>query len=338
MKKLPLLILGLALVVACQKEKTEEPAAKAADILILNNGNWGGNDASISGYDIHNKTVSSDVFYAVNNQKLGDLGQDILRYGDYLLIAVNGSKVVYVTDLELKIVATIAKDLSPRYLAATKDRIYVTYYEGFLGEIDPADWSVKTTAVGPNPEGLAIVGGKVYVANSGGYVPGYNNTVSVVEIASFKEVSTITVNTNPAKIVAVDNSLYINSFGDYKEIPAKLQKIDLKTSEVSDLDLQGVNAIAAGKDEKLFVLSGEYNASWQLEGTLTAVDGKTGKVETKLADGISNAYSVSASGDYVFVGCSDYTTDGSVMMFKTDGSLVETVSSEGLNPIACLVL
>ena len=276
------------------------------------------------------------MFYAVNEQKLGDLGQDIIRCGDNLLIAVNGSKLIYVTDLDLKIVASITNDLSPRYFTAGGGKVYVTYYEGYLGEIDPKDWSVRTTDVGPNPEGLAYVDGKVYVANSGGYVPGYNNTVSVVDAASFKEETTFVVNVNPAKIVAADKYLYINSLGNYSDIQPKLQRVSLPGFEVSDIAISGVNGITAGNNGKVYVLSGEYNASWQLEGTLSVLDGKSGKVVTTIAEGIATAYSVSASAQYVFVGCSDYTTDGKVFIYKEDGTLVDTVGSEGLNPIACI--
>ena len=46
-------------------------------ILVLNNGNWGANDASLSLYDPEDGAVTGDMFLTANNQHLGDLGQDM---------------------------------------------------------------------------------------------------------------------------------------------------------------------------------------------------------------------------------------------------------------------
>lgn len=328
---------------ACEKDKPVEPQTGIKGILVLNNGNWGANDASLSLYDIDTKTPAGDLFFTANNRHLGDLGQDMAVVGDDLYISVNGSQVIFVTDRELKIKKTIVAEesgfkLSPRTFATGGGKVYVTYYEGYLGEIDPASYSVRTTAVGPNPDGVAYVGGKLYVANSGGYLPGFNNTVSVVDASSFKEVSTIEVNCNPAAVVAGGNGkyVYVNSFGNYADIRPKLQVIDVASSKVSDVDYTDVKNIAMGKDSEFLVVTGDYDGNMEIAGSIWRHDADANSKAGKFTDSvISPYYSISADPGtgYVFVGTSDYTTNGDVWWFDANGKLQDRFDSKGLNPL-----
>ncbi len=331
-------LLGAALLLAasCSKD-IQQPEQKLSDVLIVNNGNWNSNDASISSYNLTTGEVAAEVFFAANGQKLGDLAQDIIVYEDKILIAVSNSKIIFVCDKELKVLAQITKDYSPRAFCIGEGKIYVSYYEGLLGEIDPSDWSVRTTEVGPNPEGVAYSDGKVYVANSGGYVPGYDKTVSVVDTKSFKQVEVIEVNTNPGKVAVYGQTLYVTSFGNYADIPAKLQAVSLADKSVADLPISGVNSMVSDGNGLLYVLSGEYDENWTLTGKVSTVDAATATVSGTFAEGIANAYSISYSKGHVFVGASDYRTDGTVHIYKEDGTLLSSVCSEGLNPIVCLI-
>lgn len=330
-----------AILTSCSKQE-DAPEVKVTDYLVLNNGAWGANNAGVVFYDSEAKSTSGDAFAAANSKGLGDLGQDILVDGDEIYIAVNGSKVIFVTDASLKIKDEIvAKEglitLSPRYMTKVGKKLYVTYYEGFLGEIDLDTKTVRTTAVGANPEGLACVDGKMYVANSGGYVIGYCNTVSVVDLASFKETMTITVNTNPAAVKAVGNKVFVSSLGNYYDVPAKVQCIDASSNKVTDLDCSSPSgfAVASGK---VFVLCGGYDAEWKpLPGTVLTYDASTlTRTGEFVKDGttLPEAYSISAAGEYLFVGCSDYKTNGTVYAFTMDGKLYDKFDSEGLNPIS----
>ncbi|MBR1705698.1 MAG: YncE family protein [Bacteroidales bacterium] len=338
-----LVALSCILAFSCTKDDKEEPHASTG-AYILNNGAWNANNAGISRYDFATKTLTGDAFATANGgTALGDLGQDILAVGDELYIAVNGSQTIFVTDRDLvlkKAVTASAGDakLSPRSLCYGGGKVYVTYYEGYLGEIDPKTYTVRTTAVGPNPEGVAYVGGKVYTSNSGGSLYGvYNNTVSVVDAASFKETSTYTVNVNPQALAACGQKLYLNSYGDYGAAAPKVQCIDIATGTVADLDYDSPSAIAVQGDV-LYILCGGYDADWNpLPGTVYRYDAAKGaKLGTFVTDGttLPQAYSLSATEHYVWVGCSDYKNTGDVYAFdiKT-GRLFDSFDSEGINPL-----
>ena len=331
---------------SCEKigGQDDEPAATAGT-YILNNGNWGDNDANIGIYDPATKTYMPDAFLATNNQKLGDLGQDILVAGEEAYIAVNGSQTIWITDSDLKIKAQVNAEadgarLSPRYLVEAREKVYVTYYEGYVGEISSPDYSVRICPVGPNPEGLAIADDKIFVAASGGMsYPTYNNSVSVVSLDSFTETDSFEVNVNPTKVEASSNGkyVYISSFGNYADAPAKLQVYNVSTGVVSDLEYSSVSAIAKGANNILYILCGGYDENFNpLPGTVYKHD-----MDSNTALGafvtdsttLPNAYSISVGRDgYVYVGCSDYLNTGDIYVFTPEGKLHDSFDSCGMNP------
>lgn len=330
---------------ACEKIETDpvEPVIGIKGALVLNNGNWGSNDASMTLYNPETKAVTGGVFFNANGRHLGDLGQDMLAYGEDIYISVNNSQVIFITDRDLKVrmPLEVTKDgvrLSPRSFAVGGGKIYVTYYEGYLGEIDPASYNVRLTEVGPNPDGLAYAGGNIYVANSGGYLaPTYNNTVSVVSAASFRETATIEVNCNPAEIVASRDGryVYVTSYGDYSAIQPKLQVIDTRTSAVSDSDYSNVKKIAMGRNDELLVVTGDYDENWNIAGTIWKHDAGSNSRKGKFTESvISPFYSISAdtATGYVFVGASDYISNGDVLFFDASGKQIDKFDSQGLNP------
>ena len=342
------LILALGLSIAfcsCDNSSKEDITPVSTGTYILNNGNWGSNDSNIGIYNPTDKTFTTDVFKTANGQNLGDLGQDITGNGEDIYIAVNGSQTIFVTDTDLKIKQQINADkegsrLSPRYFATSGSKVYVTYYEGYVGEISD-DYSVRLCPVGPNPEGIAVAGGNLYVANSGGMAyPAYNNTVSVVSTSTFTETSTIEVNINPAKVEASSDGayVYVSSFGNYADVPAMLHVISTSNGKITDLDYASVSAIAKGKDDILYILCGGYDENWNpLPGTVYKHDMKTNKpLGAFVTDDtvMPNAYSISATSDgYVYVGCSDYTNTGDVYVFTPEGKLHDRFDSQGLNPL-----
>lgn len=135
-----------------------------------------------------------------------------------------------------------------RYLAFKGKYVYVSAYAGpvqiapdarigYVAKIDTASLQVVDECiVGYQPEEMAIVGDKLYVANSGGYrVPNYDRTVSVIDLKTFTEEKKIDVAINLHLDTAgpITCNLYVSSRGDYYEIPSKTFIIDTSTDEVA---------------------------------------------------------------------------------------------------------
>lgn len=142
---------------------------------------------------------------------------------------------------------------SPRYLAAADGNIYVTCYRPrAVLRIDTATQQITGIChLGNfNPEGICVLGSSLYVASSNisdeNYNYNYDNKIYVVDIATFNLTDSITVNLNPAKVMAVDNNhIVVSTLGDYParggSVYGKTQLINVSNKEVTDLDVNLYN-------------------------------------------------------------------------------------------------
>lgn len=319
--------------------------------LLLNNGVYAGNNATIT-FIKNDYTLEESVFLSANGRGLGDTAQDIILFGDRIYIAVYGSKTIFITDRNLKTVGSIdavtdsGARLSPRCFAAADGRLYFTYYEGWLAEYNPSDGKTRCVKVGPNPEGLACCGGRIFVANSGGmaYMTGYNNTVSVVNASEMKEESVITTNCNPQNIVVSPDGrrIYILSWGNYNDIPASLQEYDIEKGRLSDTGYENVTSICRGPGDTMYVVCGTYDTSYKAEAVIWKHDMASDRNAGRLsADSFYPYYSISfcPESQRLYIGLSDYNlTLGDVIALDTDGNTVRRWSPHGLNPQKAIVV
>ena len=343
-------IIALALLAGCSKVGNEDRnETKDGGYFVLNSGNINVNNSNISVFNVNNKELTLNAFYQSNEKYLGDLGQDILVAGDEIYISVSNSRRIFVTDSQLKIKKEITFGMGgndafqPRYLCSYQGKIYVTYYEGYLGRIDPAeDYKVECTKVGEYPEGLDCCSGKAYVANSGGMnYPDYDKTLSVVDLGTFKETAKIQVNTNPEFVKDNDQGslIFVSSKGNYADIPGMLQVVSTSDNTVKDLGFNNLIWMAKGPGNKIYLLSGGYDQNWNpLPGKVSTLDASQPSAAAKefVKDGVDfpMAYSLSVTNDgYVFVGSSDYVNNGDVHVIGPDGKYVCKFDSNGLNPI-----
>ena len=343
-------IVALALLAGCSKVGNEDGnEAKDGGYIVLNSGNINVNNANISVFNIDNKELIQNYFYQANGKYLGDLGQDILVAGDEIYISVSNSRRIFVTDSQLRIKKEIKfgmdgnEAFQPRYLCSYQGMIYVTYYEGYLGRIDPAeDYKVECTKVGEYPEGLDCCSGKAYVANSGGMnFPDYDKTLSVVDLETFSETEKIQVNTNPEFVKANDQGslIFVSSKGNYADIPGMLQVVSTSDNSVKDLGFNNLIWMAKGPENRIYLLSGGYDQEWKpLPGKVSTLDASQASSDARefVADGVDfpMAYSLSVTYDgYVFVGSSDYINNGDVHVISPEGKYIGKFDSNGLNPI-----
>ena len=223
-----------AVAVSCKKDNNEsteqnslakdivaaEEGTDARYIYILNEGVWGGNDASLDRIAVATGEYQSDVFASKNGRGLGDVANDIQIYGRKMYIVVNSSNIVEVLDPDnarsVRQIQLAGKQ--PRYLVGHKGYVYITCYSDDVLKIDTSTLSVVATCnVGRDPEMLAVIGDTLYTVNSGGLDnPNYDSTVSVVDLATFTEVRKINIGMNPTKMVKIDNNrLMVVCNGNY---------------------------------------------------------------------------------------------------------------------------
>ncbi len=334
--KLFYLVLLIPFLASCEKEDNNiEVPTVSYGLTVLNQGSWSGNNAGLTYFNFADSLSYTDLFSGRNGRGLGDTGNDILRYGSKIYIAVSGSNTVEVVDLKgNSIKQIISKDASnqqeeTRSLAAYNGKVYVTLFDGYVARIDTASLAIDNkVAVGNNPEGIAITNGKIYVANSGGMnYPNYDKTVSVIDVATFKELKKIEVVINPDK-VQVDSygDVYVISNGNYgyatPVVPFTLQRIDSKTDVAETI---------SGIEPYNFTISGDkaycyYYSYTTKEKKFMVYDVKSEKILTNnfISDGTTIStipYSIDvnpATGD-VYIGESDGYSTGKMNCYSSDG-------------------
>lgn len=319
MKRLSIIVflfcLTIVFVTACREDVALIPSEKIIvnpsvnkdvdykGFYLLNEGNMGSNKCTMDYYDLDSGVFHRNIYAEINPtvpKELGDVGNDIQIYGSKLYAVINVSNKVEVMDAQTA--KRIGKIEIPncRYIQFHKGFAYVTSYAGpvmidpnykqigFVAKVDTAKLEVVGRClVGFQPDELAITGEKIYVANSGGYMgadttAGYERTVSVINIETFKEQKRIDVAYNLHRIRADKRGdLWVTSRGDYKGLPSRLFFIDKETEQVTDTIPIAVSNMHLDGDS-LYVYSVEW--SWLThsnEITYGIVDTKTHKVLTK---------------------------------------------------------
>ena len=325
----------------CAAVKVQDGRTVLEHFYFLSSGKMGNNNSSLYMYDVKTKKMTPDYFAAQNGRGLGDTAQDMLVYGSKMYIAVYGESTIEVTDLEAKSIKQIKTEGAPRALTSKDGKVYVSYYNGYVARLDTASLQVDATAkVGRNPEQLAISGDKLYVANSGGMdyntPAGYDKTVSVVDLASFKEEKKIDVVINPCNMT-VDNQgdIYLVSMGNYGDVPNTLQRIDAKTGTASVITETNATELASDGDN-LYMFYSQYDANWNQVISYIAYDAINEKVlrDNFITDGttIDKVYKMGVVKDFVYFSTSDYVNDGDVYFYSKDGKLVDKFEA-GLNPM-----
>ncbi|SEW52781.1 YncE family protein [Chitinophaga arvensicola] len=251
-----------------------------AGFYLLNEGNMGSNKSTLDYFDYASGKFQRNIYAAINPnvpKELGDVGNDIAIYGNRLYAVVNASNKVEVMDA--RTARRIGQIQIPncRYIKFDKGFAYITSYagpievnpnytqKGYVAKIDTTTLAmVDKCIVGYQPDGLEITNGKIYVANSGGYMGAgntekYERTVSVIDLATFKEDKRIDVAYNLHHIKADKRGdLWVTSRGDYKKLASRLYFIDKLQQKVTDtLPIAVSNYYLDG--DSLYVYSTEWS-------------------------------------------------------------------------------
>ena len=353
-----ILLTALVVLPSCRKDEPVLPPEEEqhgdtvltsiVGFYLLNEGNMSSNKTTLDYYDYTTATYRRNI-YAESNpdvpKELGDVGNDLKIYGGRLYAVINCSNKIEVMDA--KSCQRIGQIDIPncRYITFDGPYAYVTSYAGpvsvdashaqigYVARIDTATLEVMDQClVGYQPDELAVVGNKLYVANSGGYmVPNYDTTVSVIDLTTFKETRRITVAKN-LWLVRPDayGYLWVSSRGDYYDTRAKLYCIDSRTDQVVDsLDVAVSSMDIVG--DSLYACATDWNyETYDNEITYTIVNVRTRQVVTRrfITDGtdaqIDKPYCVRVhpiTRDIYITDAKNYVTPGNLHCYSPEGVL-----------------
>ena len=296
--------------------------------LVLNEGSWGSNDASLSLLYTDSGTIDNEWFEVANNRGLGDVAQEMLLHGPKAYVTVTFSNTLEVVDTATgRSTRHTMGGLHPRYLAADGNRLFVSCYGGHqvvVFDIADLDHPVANLPLGDfQPEGLAVAGGRLFVASSWIQYQNqnydYDSTVYVFDLADYSLVGTVTVGLNPQMAVALDASrVAVNYSGNYGTATAGCAIIDANTLEINQLGRSATGMSAAGGVLYGFSRQGYSSAAtatyWSYDGTSF----------TDIPVSVNTPYSISAdtAGRLYVTTDGNYIAAGDVLCLTLDGTLL----------------
>ncbi len=343
-------------VISSEPEDTGSKAEKGdvVGLYLLNQGNMGSNKATLDYLDLSGDNSENVIYhrniYSERNpneiKELGDVGNDIKIYGSKLWMVINCSNKVEVADAYT--CRKVAKIDIPncRYLAFDGGFAYVSAYVapvnmrqdaevGAVYKVDTLTMKVvDKVTVGYQPDELAVVHGKLYVANSGGYRnPNYDRTVSVIDLKTFKEERKIDVAINLHRCRADKyGQLWVSSRGDYKDVPSRLYWLKPNASgqmeKGGEVEVPVSNMCIVG--DSLYYIGVQWNETSQKNSIeYGIVNVNQHKV---IAHSLSSAPEIQSiempygiivnpqKKDFYLMDAKNYVSSGELLHFKADGT------------------
>ena len=323
----------------------DAPVVNRPDVFILCEGVYGANNADVTAYKSDSMLCTGEYYLKQNGQYLGDTGQDILYHNGHLYVSVYGSSYVAKLDLdgkELTRYSFSAEEGQPRNLAAEGEYLYVTLYSGQVVKMRAADLSVVDYApVRKNPEGIVVYKDQLLVANSGW---GEENTVTIIDMSTFKSVATITVEWNPQQFVLSGDSVYLLANGQYDEnwnCDYPVQSINIAERTARTI-AHATKAVAYG--DTLYLCNSLTDwTTYETTNTFFTYDVKSGVVGTEsfilgdIEEVTSNSVymmEVNPTNGEIYIGLSGnkFVSSGMVHRYGRNGELIHRFDVQGANP------
>ncbi len=327
---------------------------ESTGFLVLNNGQMGQLDGTLSWYDYNTEQVSNSVFLAANGRSLGDTPNRCTVYGSKLYIAVNVSNTIEVVDartfrsLKQISLANHAVIGEPRDVIGHNGFVYVSLYSGHVARIDTTTltFDTKVVKVGNNPEIMAISGDYLYVPNS---AYGEGTTVSQIRLSTFENVKTIDGITNPMQMLTdAAGNVYALTGGTYdaswNQIGAGVYKLDLDGTNHTLVCPATIADIPAGSNT-LYTVNAPYGSSsiTYNKVNLTGTEGYQPETLPLSAESPCGIAADPLTGNIVLTslaiigGWPSYDTDGYALLYSPEGSLLKRVEV-GVSPCGIVFL
>jgi DNA-binding beta-propeller fold protein YncE len=332
----------IALMSACG-ESDVTPINREADVIIINEGNFGSADGTLSTYTSSNKAVNLSVFAGANGFPFAATIQNVLEYdGNYYAITNNTDKVEVFKKEDFSSVATIKPSFgaavqfaTPFSFAAVGTQGYVSNWGTFnfttfvydnpsLVKINLTNFSITSKiALAAQPQHLLAIGSKIYISLVG------SNQIAVLNTSNDQFETPITVEQGPDKMLIDKNGkLWVMCNSGY------LVRINPNTNAVEatipNVQSSGFNEKMAidGDGETLYYLSSTgFNPS---TGAVYAIDITATTAPNQALISGNNFYGVGIDPvtDIIYVGDNkNFQSNGIVIRYQTNGTTLDTLAS-----------
>lgn len=346
MKKTTLVLLATALMTACIDDHTPDdstPADYGGRALVLCEGAWGNNDASLTMVSTQSGDADNQWFEEGNGRGLGDVAQDMLLYGTKAYVTVTFSNSLEAIDTATG--QSIRHDMGnmhPRSIAVHDGRLFISCYGGHtvvVCDTTDLDHHVATLQLGDyQPEGLAVADGRLFVASSwiqrANQAFDYDSSLYVFDLSTLTLDTIITVGLNPQTVVTLDdNHVAVNHNGDYGSIPSGCAIVNTTTLTVSQIERSTTGITATDGTLYAFYRQG-YGSSMT-----TSYWCYNAGAFTQLPIDADHPYSISVDtvGNIYITTDGNYVASGDVLCYTPDGALLWRTEA-GILPKKVIVL
>jgi len=252
----------------CINCSDKETNTEIADLLILNEGNFGWGNGSLSLYKPNLHTITNNVYQQANNNiALGDVAQSAFQFKDYIYVVANNSnKIEVINKNNFQSTGTISGFNSPRYFLPVSDnKAYVSdLYSNSIQIVDLSNNSI-TGNISTNgwTEELLIYNDTVYVCDM------TNDKLLIINPANDLLINSINLGRQPNSIVKdKNNKLWILCDGGINQMNPKLIKFNPQTRAIeatltfsSITDSPNQLSINSNGDNLYFINSNIYKMS-----------------------------------------------------------------------------
>lgn len=327
---------------ACSDDNNDNPdpiidPVETAGLYVINQGNFGASNSSISFYNPTDDKVTNDVFYTANNIPAGANAQSMTIVGDNAWIVINNSHIVYKADpATLKLKGSIEGINSPRYFHQVSDtKAYVTKLNSnTIAIVDPSTCKVTGEIEVPGMD--ATLGSTEMMEQVGKYVYvncwSYQNSVIRIDTTTDKVDASLEVGLQPKSMVKdKNNNLWLLTDGSYEGSPVgheeprlvKVTTADFKVAETFVMNLNDYTPSLAinGEGDQLY---------WICNDVYTMSINDKALPSTALIDCGGNYYyglTVDPlTSDIYIADAIDYVQAGRLLRYTSKGSPINTVN------------
>ena len=328
-------------------------ASSVVGMYVLNEGNMGSNKCTLDYLDLSAQDATVHYqrnIYAERNpnevKELGDVGNDIQVYGSRIWLVINCSNKVEVCRASDAVKIGKVNIPNCRYVTFHGGYAYVSSYvgpvslegnapRGMVYKVDTLTLQkVDSCVVGYQPEEMVAAGGKLYVANSGGYnFPNYDSTISTIDLRTMREERQTEVAVNLHHLRQDHyGQLWVTSRGDYEQNASNLYCLRLSESGepivTHRLDVQVSDLCIVG-DSLYFYGVGWNQVTQQNTRQYGIVNVRTHQLVTdQLSDApelakIRMPYGIIVhpqNRDFYLMDAKNYVSSGELLHFHADGT------------------
>ncbi|MEI8204727.1 MAG: DUF5074 domain-containing protein [Bacteroidota bacterium] len=346
LKKKNKLLLFLSLIfalVSCHKDPgpidnspTPDPSGNYTNgVFVMNEGNFQWGNAAVSFIHLNDFSIENNLYQAVNQETLGDVGQSMTINGNKAYLVVNNSQTIVVVNLvDFKTITKITGFNSPRYmLVVNNSKAYVSdLYQNAVYVVNLQNNSIqKTVAASGWTERMLLLNGKVFVCNMD------KANVLVMDTASDAIIDSIPTIKEPNSIVKdAQNRLWVLcSGGSNHEQIASLMCINPTSLQIETqfsfnaTDFPTELSINKEGTELFYLNSGVYKMSTTASALPTqATIAQNGRIFYRM--GIHPL-----SNDIFVTDAVDYMQDGWVLQYDAAGNALHSWKAGRIPGFVC---